>query len=75
MLLTVSTLKAGWFAQLLRIVAIGAGDLWFDSWAGQIGHSVANSPAPAQRHLFGAMLLAQALSRGFQPRHSLHASA
>ena len=36
-------------------IAIGAGDLGFDSWIGQIGHSVANDSPPLQ-HFFGAVL-------------------
>ena len=40
---------------MLEDIAIGAGGLWFDSWTGQIGRSVANA-LPPQRRFFGAVL-------------------
>ena len=54
-------------------IAIGAGGLGFDFWAGQIGHRVAND-SPPLRHFFGAVL-PKTLSYGDGPRHSWHASA
>ena len=54
---------------VIEDIATGTGGLGFDSWAGQIGHSVTNS-SPPRRCLFGAVL-SKELSRGDAPRHSL----
>ena len=59
-------------AQLLSARATGAGGLGFDSRVGQIG-SERQRLAPAVTFLRSC--LAQALSRGDWPCHSLHTSA
>ena len=43
------------FAQLLKLIVIGAGGMGFDSRAGQIGHSVAYGSPPLRR-FFRAVL-------------------
>ena len=52
---------------VVKHIAIGAGVLQFDSWVGQMGHSVAS----AATFLWSSV----ALSRGDERRHSLYASA
>ena len=59
---------------VVRDTADGAGSLGFDSWAGQIGHSVANVSPPLQRFFFWSCVV-QAPSRKDGPRRSYHASA
>ena len=54
-------------------IANGSGGLGFDFLAGQIVHSVGNGSPPLQ--FFFRSCVAQALSRGGGPRHSLHARA
>ena len=53
---------------MVRDITIGTGGLGFDSWTGQIGYSVTNAET------FLRSCVAQALSGGDGPRHSLHAS-
>ena len=54
-------------------IAFGMGDLGFDSRAIQIGHKVARGSPPLQRFsLVVRSCVGQALSRGDEPRHSLH---
>ena len=64
-------------AQLLSAQAIGAEDLGFDSRAGQIDYRAGQQCRQrlATAATFLRSCVAQALSRGDGPRHSLHASA
>ena len=50
---------------VVKDIAIGAGSVGFDSWAGQIGHIVAKV-SPTLQYFFGAVLPSRD-----GPRHSL----
>ena len=55
-----------------QVISTSEEGLWFDSRAGQIGQCL---PRLATAVMFLRICVAQALSRGDGPRHSLHASA
>ena len=57
--------------KVVKDIAIGARDLWFDYRASQIGHSVANG-MPTVRDRF---CVAETLRTGDESRRLLHASA
>ena len=58
---------------MAKDIAVSARGLWFDAWAGEVAHTVANSSPPLPR--FFRVVLASCFAAEMDPTTRLHTSA